>query len=157
MRKTKVCFKCGRRKVMEEFYKHSGMADGHLGKCKGCTKEDVNVHRVNNLEKVLQYDRDRYRNDPGRRERSEASMARAWAADPERYRSYKRDWRARNKDKVNAQNKVARAIKVGTLTRGPCEKCGAKAQAHHDDYTKPLDVRWLCPKHHGEHHRKSET
>jgi ribosomal protein S27AE len=34
-----------------------------------------------------------------------------------------------------------------------CSKCGAKAQAHHDDYKKPLDVRWLCPKHHGEHHR----
>jgi hypothetical protein len=43
---------------------------------------------------------------------------------------------------------VSAAIKAGTLTRQPCEECGAKAQAHHDDYAKPLDVRWLCRRHH---------
>ena len=36
----------------------------------------------------------------------------------------------------------------------PCEVCGAtKAQAHHCNYSKPLDVRWLCPKHHAEWHK----
>ena len=40
------------------------------------------------------------------------------------------------------------------MTRQPCEVCGnAKAQAHHDDYGKPLDVRWLCTTHHAEWHR----
>ncbi len=53
-----------------------------------------------------------------------------------------------------ATSKVAKAIKSGALVRQPCEVCGAeKVDAHHDDYSKPLDVRWLCRKHHLHHHR----
>lgn len=54
-----------------------------------------------------------------------------------------------------ARRAVREAVRAGTLTRQPCEKCGAtEAQAHHDDYLKPLDVRWLCRKHHDEVHRE---
>ena len=48
---------------------------------------------------------------------------------------------------------VAQAIKKGILNIAPCEKCGkTDAEAHHDDYNKPLEVRWLCRKHHREWH-----
>ena len=47
---------------------------------------------------------------------------------------------------------TAAAIKNGLLTPRPCERCGGWGQAHHDDYSKPLVVRWLCPIHHKEWH-----
>lgn len=37
----KVCFKCGKSKELGEFYPHKQMADGVLGKCKTCTKNDT--------------------------------------------------------------------------------------------------------------------
>lgn len=49
--------------------------------------------------------------------------------------------------KVKAPRKSALAD--GRLTRGPCEVCGdPKSNGHHDDYAKPLVVRWLCSRHH---------
>jgi len=50
------------------------------------------------------------------------------------------------------------AIKVGWLIRENCEVCGTdeSVEAHHDDYMRPLDVRWLCRVHHAEHHRMKD-
>src|ERR1035437_1407019 len=50
-------------------------------------------------------------------------------------------WRTRS----HAVSQVSQAKKKGTLIPVPCQECGiAKTQAHHDDYSKPLAVRWLC-------------
>ena len=54
--------------------------------------------------------------------------------------------------KYSAHILVYGALKRGILIRKDCEKCGKSAQAHHDDYFKPLDVRWLCRSHHMQHH-----
>jgi len=51
-----------------------------------------------------------------------------------------------------------KAIQRNKLLREPCEVCGVvNSEAHHDDYTKPLSVRWLCFKHHREHHKIYEN
>lgn len=59
--------------------------------------------------------------------------------------------------RIAARLMVRNAIRRGDLARGPCECCGAeKVDAHHDDYEKPLAVRWLCRIHHSDLHAKAE-
>jgi hypothetical protein len=65
-----------------------------------------------------------------------------------------RNFIRRHPNQVHAKWLVARALKVGRLLRLPCEICGARAQAHHIDYSKPLAVRWLCRTHHLDTHVK---
>ena len=61
------------------------------------------------------------------------------------------------KDKADGKRRarayIINGVQRGTITRQPCEVCGEpNGQAHHDDYSKPLEVRWLCAKHHAEVH-----
>ena len=130
----KQCFKCLTVLPLTEFYAHPMMADGHLGKCKTCTKRDVMAHRDKNLEKIRAYDRSR-----GTRMTSEATAR--WLENG-------------GTKKVAAHRAVKRALDRGYMTKKPCEVCGAteKIHAHHDDYEKRLEVRWLCVKHHRQHH-----
>lgn len=66
IKKAKVCFKCGNLKDLEDFYKHSKMLDGHLGKCKECTKSDTKKHTEiltstpEGLEKERERNREKY-------------------------------------------------------------------------------------------------
>lgn len=63
--------------------------------------------------------------------------------------------RERHPEKEWARHVADRAIVSGKLAKLPCQfkGCGSlDVQAHHDDYSKPLDVIWLCRKHHHEHH-----
>ena len=57
--------------------------------------------------------------------------------------------------KNHCHRSVHKAIKTGQLVRMPCEVCGSKAEAHHPDYSKPLNVMWLCRKHHSEWHKEN--
>jgi ribosomal protein S27AE len=80
------------------------------------------------------------------------ARAAAWnKVHPEVMRKVEANYRKRFPNKQVAHAKVAVAIQTGRLTRKPCEVCGAKSvEAHHDDYSKPLNVRWLCKTHHME-------
>jgi ribosomal protein S27AE len=70
-------------------------------------------------------------------------------------RNYYANLPAEMKVKVDARAKVNSAIARGKIQRQPCEMCLAdKAQAHHEDYTQPFAVRWLCNECHQEHHRQ---
>ena len=51
---------------------------------------------------------------------------------------------------------IQEAKKMGIITKMPCEICGEiNTEAHHDDYEKPLQIRWVCKKHHEDIHHKN--
>lgn len=82
-------------------------------------------------------------------------IKREWAR-KKRNREYdreysKRVYRERAPQRM-ATSLVSRAIKLGVMRREFCEVCGDEAHAHHDDYAKPYEVRWLCKPHHQEWH-----
>lgn len=67
-------------------------------------------------------------------------------------------WNKKYPERRKAHAAVFRAIKKGTLKKQSCEVCGVKrAHAHHEDYTKPLEVIWLCQIHHYEYDMKMKS
>ena len=147
----KSCRKCGVERQLSDFYRHTKRADGFMSICKPCHRASVKANREANIEHYRQFDRARA-NLPHRvRARS------AYAKTPEGLAAGNRAKRAyldRNQVKRAAHIAAGNAIRDGRLARMPCEVCGSKSvQAHHDDYSRPLDVRWLCTTHHAEWHR----
>jgi len=65
-------------------------------------------------------------------------------------------YKARNLAKYEARKALQNAVAIGKMVKPEsCEECGIEANlhGHHDDYSKPLDVRWLCPPCHMDWHR----
>lgn len=152
--KMKTCFKCKKTKDREAFYKHPSMKDGLLGKCRDCTKKDVKNYRKNNIESVLLYDRSR--NLLGHRKDARISYKKTRLGRKIQSECNRR-YGERFPQKRLAHNKVHNAIKRGDLIRKPCSVCGrTRSHAHHDDYSKPLDVIWLCSTHHRSRHIEME-
>lgn len=132
----KPCYKCLAWKPIEEFYPHKAMSDGHLNQCKECSKKSTSEHYWTHREQHVAYEKEREQTP----ERHQAKV------------EYQRKYRVRNREKNLARQRVRYAVRTGRLKRQPCEVCGGKAQAHHTDYSKPLDVRWLCFQHHRAEH-----
>lgn len=154
---TKMCFKCGGVKPLDDFYRHSRMADGHLGKCKDCAKADAKKTRADNLGYYREYDRNRFQHDMERRS-FQLDQMREWAKNhPEQIAVLNKQWIARNPDKHYCHTVLNYAVRAGKLTkRTSCQSCGTsgvKIHGHHHDYTKPLDVMWLCAICHLKQHR----
>jgi hypothetical protein len=64
-------------------------------------------------------------------------------------------WRKRHPKRYLAHLTVQNAMRLGVIERKPCEVCGdPKTDAHHPDYSRPLDVQWLCRRHHKQLHAK---
>jgi ribosomal protein S27AE len=135
--KIKTCSNCGVAKLLTEFYAHPHMADGYLGKCKECKKLDVSVYRASNLDRIRAKQTQKARSEEGQARRR-TQMRKACRKHRERY-----------PQKHRARRALHDAIRRGHIRRQGCEMCGnSNAHAHHTDYSKPLDVRWLCPTHH---------
>ena len=70
----------------------------------------------------------------------------------ERAKRYNKSWNDKNQHKRRAHRQVSVAVKVGLIKKSTtCENCGRSPRrlyGHHADYSKPLEVRWLCGKCH---------
>ena len=127
----KRCFKCGRELSLDCFYKHKGMLDGHLNKCRECTLLDGRMRREKHGESIRAYDRGR----SGRPKKTPYSKS--------------------HPENRKAQYTLSSAIRDGRVTRSMfCERCWSpdKVHGHHTDYSKPLSVIWLCPSCHMKAH-----
>lgn len=139
MDSSKKCFKCEAVKPLSEFYRHKMMADGHLNKCKECTKADVGRHRLENLDGIRAYDR-RRAGRPSRAKKAAEISARWRAADPRHQRCH---------------SAVSHALRNGSLLKTPCVRCGSqRSVGHHESYDRPLDVTWLCQPCHKARHKE---
>ena len=149
----KMCRECKQEKQMHEFYAHKRMADGHLNKCIECVKKRIRLHRKANPDKYKKYEKSRsclpnriasrkkyWSSDKGKNTRKRASI----------------NFRLKYPLRYAANVLTQQALRRGDLRHALfCEACGSneKLEAHHDDYTKPLQVTWLCSKCHQAWHR----
>lgn len=155
----KICFKCGKEKHLSEFYKHKQMADGHLGKCKSCTKIDSKLRseKPENIESVRECKRLWARGEKGREtNRKYLSTGKGRVIS----NSAKKKYTNQNGKKKSAKNAVNNAVKYGSIVKpSTCDNCKKESNiihGHHCDYDKPLTVDWLCPSCHSEWHRNNE-
>jgi uncharacterized Zn ribbon protein len=152
----KVCFKCEQEKSLTEFYKHKMMADGHLNKCKDCTKKDVKENTIKNHNYYVEYDKQRA-NLPHRvKARKEYSQTKEGKLC---HNNSHKKWTENNLVKRSANIIVNNAVSNRRLIKPDnCENCGSfhdRIHGHHDDYNYPMAVRWLCPKCHNAWHKEN--
>lgn len=153
----KTCFVCLIEKPLESFYRHPQMADGHLNKCIECARHDALNHRRDNLSRVRDYDRKRG-DSPSRvaarkayalTEAGKASLARG-----------KKAWELRNKHKKSAVIALNNALRDKRIFKTEvCQKCGlsGRLEAHHPDYSKPLEVLWVHDPCHKQIHKEERA
>ena len=143
----KECSKCHIKKPLSEFHKCNTNADGLKSSCKQCRKS----HRKANAERYRERDR-RYNN--ANKEQRAATKLKLRRDNVEYYRAKDRAVSGTLKDK--ARRALRYAVKTGKIKRGPCRYCGdLKTQGHHSDYSKPLDVEWVCQKCHLNHYHST--
>lgn len=132
----KRCKRCNKLKSKDNFYKYKKATDGLNYYCKDCIKERVYENRKIRPEHYRNYQKEHVNKNK------------------EKYRDAVKRYYKQNKYKVICWVEFRKGVRRGLITRKPCEICGKeKVEAHHDDYNKPLEVRWLCVKHHNKVHK----
>ena len=140
----KVCKTCQAILPLDDFFKEHRTKDGFKLICKVCYTARCRA----------------YDQRPERKAKAKANLKEK-LKDP----TFKSQLNARvlgyyhsNKQKWRTRANARYAIKTGKLVKQPCEVCSNPiVQAHHDDYSNPLKVRWLCQIHHAEIHRKKQS
>lgn len=149
----KTCKDCGQVKPIAEFYKQPSNADGHRNECKSCWYKRVKENVKANPDHYRKYNRE-YANLPHR-----VQAIAKYMKTPSGKKAHDKassNWEMKNPKRMTAIQVLNNAMRYGKIERYPCWICGAtKVHGHHPDYDQPLDVVWLCPKHHKQAHELS--
>lgn len=144
---TRVCSKCKNEKSLSDFYFRKSRQQ-YETQCKSCRAAQFSEAEKSPEKRAA---RSALRKIARRSEINRARERRNSAA-----------FRAKYPQKAAAKRAVRSAIERGEMARpDACQVCGATArrqdgitavQAHHPDYSRPLDVIWLCPWCHAKAH-----
>jgi len=133
----KRCPRCSEIKPIEEFGRDKTKCSGRTSHCKKCKYEHEKKYKQTDKYKIGKKQR---RNNPEIREKE---------------REKRQILRKINHQKIRAREIARKKVIQGIIKKQPCEVCSEeKVEMHHIDYSKPLEVVFLCFKHHTELHRK---
>lgn len=128
----KKCAECGRELALTEFNKNRNSKDGHQDRCREC---------------FSRYNRERYLKN---REKTKRMVKEYKEANPRKVFETRMKSFSKNPSEERLRKLVQAAMKCGELVNpGVCSGCGCtseerRIEAHHYDYSKPLDVIWVC-------------
>lgn len=152
---SKRCSTCGEVKQIAEFTRRLERKSGYVSACKSCCNKrgkkwysENKEARQKTIHKWAIKNRDRRAKQA--REYRKNNMA--------RFNRALRKYRLMHPLAMRAVDKVKYAVKTGKLIKPKeCSICGDSTQrihGHHEDYSKPLDVIWLCQPCHYKAHGK---
>jgi hypothetical protein len=149
---VKRCTICKELKTLNDYSPAKEMRDGKASECKACHAERNRQYRKNNTQSSR---------ESGKKWRDKnkdhcCKMRIKWCKN-NRQKEIERTNRYMEKypEKKRAVMDVRNAIRRGDMVRLPCEVCGLKrSHGHHDDYSRPLEVKWFCALHHKVYHMK---
>lgn len=156
----KECPNCGIVKGLESFQNNKSMKDGKQCYCRDCHNAAGRASKKRHLKTNTLKTREWRENN---RDQATATTRRWSAANREKRQETTREQRRLHPEKHRARAAVERALKQGLLVRPAiCPACGCEdqggvdgrtlIQAHHDDYAKQLDIKWLCVSCHSKTH-----
>lgn len=148
----KKCKNCRVEKNKEEFnkwYKKTG-STGFRSLCKECDHEINKKYREKNKELLTQKRRIRTGAQPKKK-----------CTDPAKIKRYEDMYRSQRKypERVAARSFLNMYVKIGKIVRpNICEIClkNKNVEGHHEDYLKPLEVKWVCKRCHSDIHYKNQ-
>ncbi len=149
----RVCSKCELNLPLSAFAPSKYSPDGAYSRCRKCVNESARERHAADPEK--QNAKVRERNASGvNSESRERAREKYLATHPDASKIAVKKYREKYPERALAREAVRAALRYGRMTRGDCAECGQEnAEAHHEDYSQPLKVVWLCRKHHMARHR----
>ncbi len=134
---AKWCSKCKETKEVSEFNNLVASKDGKDRICRKCTKEKYDKNRATHISATITWNRNNKKKCLNN------------------LRNYRKNMSDEQRLRCSVRRKLRYAVEKGKIKRGNCCVCNEpNGIGHHEDYSKPLDVIWVCDKHHKRHHRK---